>query len=367
MKILILGGYGGVGRALTDLLLQETEHKLFVAGRRIEKAAAFAKSINKKYHVERVTPLQIIVNDSNSLKLAFSGFDLVIVTATIPDKIETIAQAALDSKSDMLDILFQKSVVTKLKRFSESIQNSGRVFITQAGFHPGLPAVLVRFASKYFDVYQKGIVSMAMNARFEQPESTVEILNEVREFDSEIFKHGSWRKGSYKDSIRVDFGVPFGTKMCYPLHMEELKKLPEKYGLTETGAYVAGFNWFVDYIVFPVILGFHWVKRGWGDPFLKWIFYWGVNTFSSDDQKVVIILDAEGLSNGKKRNVRITLEHNDAYFFTAAPIVASLKQYFSSSIPRPGLHLMGEIVDPDNLLAEMKRMGVKIQIESKDI
>ncbi|MDM8543167.1 hypothetical protein QUF90_18990 [Desulfococcaceae bacterium HSG9] len=40
-----------------------------------------------------------------------------------------------------------------------------------------------------------------MNARFEKPESTYEIIHEICETNAEIFKNGHWRKADYKDAI----------------------------------------------------------------------------------------------------------------------------------------------------------------------
>ncbi len=34
---------------------------------------------------------------------------------------------------------------------AEEIQQAGCCFITDGGFHPGLPAFLVRYAAQYFD------------------------------------------------------------------------------------------------------------------------------------------------------------------------------------------------------------------------
>jgi hypothetical protein len=42
-------------------------------------------------------------------------------------------------------------------------------------------------------------------------------------------------------------------------------------------------------------------------------------------------------------------------------VIATLKQYVDGSIGKPGLWMMGHIVDPDRLFGDMGRMGVKIQ------
>jgi len=359
--ILILGGYGGVGKSLSRLMLKITNVDLVIAGHRKEKAKQWAEILNNEFSGHRVSDRYAEASDSNSLLEAFRAIDMVIVTATTPQYLKQIAQIALKTGCDCLDILYQQNTVPTMRALSSDITEAGRIFITQAGFHPGLPAVFIRQAASYFDDYQKAITSMAMNARLEKPESTHEIIYEVGEFHTEIYQNGKWRKATYKDAIKVDFGSKFGVKQCFPLQMEEIKPLPDMLGIKETGVYVASFNWFVDNLVFPLIMLFQAIRKGMGLNFLGKLMYWGINTFSSPDQGVVFLLDAEGQKEGKAIKVRIIAEHNDAFAFTSIPIVACLKQYLDGTINKPGLWMMGNVVEPTRLMTDMENMGIKIQ------
>ena len=145
--------------------------------------------------------------------------------------------------------------------------------------------------------------------------------------------------------------------------MEELREIPQTLGIRETGVYVAGFNWFVDNIVFPLIVVFQKIKKGMGQNSLGKLMCWGVNTFSSPELGVVFILDAEGAKKGEHLRVKIVAEHDDTFFFTSAPVVACLRQYFDGSLNKPGLWFMGTIVDDSRLMEDMKQMGIKIKTE----
>ena len=52
--LLILGGYGGAGKVLADLLLQETELRLLIGGRDPAKAEALAFELNTRHSCHRV-------------------------------------------------------------------------------------------------------------------------------------------------------------------------------------------------------------------------------------------------------------------------------------------------------------------------
>ncbi len=365
-RILIIGGYGGIGRSIARTLLKEVPVNVVIGGRRKEKAEEFAASLNQEFSGRRATACFVDTDNKDSVKAALPPADFVVMATTTPESCVMVAEAALQAGIDYLDIMFNQDTYAQLSSLKETIISSKRIFITQAGFHPGLPAVFVREGAKYFDHYNKAIISMAMNTRFEKPESIVELVKAAREgFDAEIFEGGKWKKATYRDMITTTFDPPFGKKKCFPLRMEELKALPELYDLQELGTYVTGFNWFVDNVVFPLIILSHMIKKNSGTALFTRLIYWGVNTFSPKEQKVVFQLEAEGIKNNRIKIVKITAEHDDPYFFTAAPIVACLKQYLNGSIKKPGLHFMGQIVNTQKLFEDLKEMGIKITIGEK--
>lgn len=46
---------------------------------------------------------------------------------------------------------------------------------------------------------------------------------------------------------------------------------------------------------------------------------------------------------------------------SAIPITACVLQYLDHTIAKPGLYLMGNVVDPEKLMADLTRMGIKIE------
>ncbi|NQV38744.1 MAG: hypothetical protein HQ509_12165, partial [Candidatus Marinimicrobia bacterium] len=84
------------------------------------------------------------------------------------------------------------------------------------------------------------------------------------------------------------------------------------------------------------------------------LLFWSWAKFSKPPYRVVIQLEAMG----KEKTMKLCLSHDDGYWFTAIPVVACIKQYLSSQLPQTGLHYMGHIVEPGQLLDDMKVMGV---------
>lgn len=361
-SVLILGGYGGVGRSLARLLLKETPVEIIIAGRHIEKANEFTATLHREFPNNCVASRYADASNVENLRKAFQNVQLVINLTTAPNLIKQIGRAALDSGCDYLDILVSASTFHDLNELASSIRQQKRIFITQAGFHPGLPAAFVRYGAQYFDKYESAIIAMAMNARFERAEQAAEIIPLIAEFKADICKDGAWRKATYSDIITMEMGKRFGTKQLFPIQMEEIRQTQQTFNLNETGVYVSGFNWFVDYLVMPIILVTQKIKKGLAAGVLVRLFTWGVNRFSSPYQGVVLLNEAEGMKDGKKIRMRIVAEHEDAYLFTAIPVVAFLKQYFDGGIP-PGLWMMGHAVEEKRLFRDMEKMGVEIRTE----
>lgn len=360
--ILVLGGYGGTGKVCCQYLLQETDVNVIVAGRRLNKAEAWADTLKKEHSPDRISARYADASDGASLRQAFRGIDFVLVAATTTPWARQIAETALEIGIDYLDIYFRQDVYPVLEQMKQRIKQAGRCFITQAGFHPGLPAAFIRKGASYFDRYDKAIIAFAMSFRIENAESVYELVDAIAAYKPEFYQNGKWKMGTYRDAIKMDYGNRFGVRSSIPIGMVEIKPLPEMFGLRETGVFTTGFNWFVDYLLFPLMMLSQKIKKNSLRHFWAKMLVFGINQFSGAEEGVVFLLQAEGEKDGKRRAVEILSEHDNAYHFTIIPVIACLKQYFDGAIRKPGLWMMGHIVDPDRLFGDMEQMGIQIKI-----
>lgn len=360
IRLLILGGYGGTGRSLARELLRHTLFDLVIAGRSLEKAQEFCNQLRSDYPEREIRAVQVDASDPGRLRKAFRDIDLVVVTATVPDLMDRIGESALDSGSDCLDILMRSQVVELLRPLEERIREEGRRFITQAGFHPGLVAPLIRYAATHFDRYDRAEVYLAMNAVFERPESTHEIIREVGENNSLLMEAGKWRRAGYRDARKFDFSGSMGTRLCYPLHLIEIEPLANL-GLREIGVYSAGFNWFTDNVVFSLAYMLQSLRKGLGVAFCGRLMHWGVKRFYQGRPEVELRLVARGRTAGGEQQCELSLYSGDPYALTAQSVISCLNQYMDGTISQPGLHLMGLALEPARALGDLSAMGVTVR------
>lgn len=358
--ILILGGYGGVGRHLSHLLLQETETRVIVAGRNQQKANDAVNALNNQFPDNRASALGVDASNAQCLRAVYPTVQMVVACTPTMEHTELIAREALQAGIDYMDLHVLGRIVPMLRALHPEKQ--GCCFITQGGFHPGLLAPLVNRAAPWFTTYRKADIGMVMNFLF--PESTVstpELIQMVGDYQGQILTAGAWRKAGWRDAKQFDFGPEFGVRTCIPLDFEELHSVARLHQLQQTGCFAAGFNWFVDGLLFPVCILVAKLRRGLGTWWLgRWL-VWGVKHFSHPPYGVVLQLQAEGEKDGQPQALQVSLYHPDPYEFTAIAVVACLKQYLDGSIANPGLWLMGEVVDTDTLFQDLQSMGVHIE------
>ena len=367
--ILILGGYGNTGKPLARLLLQETGVRLVLAGRNVEKARQHATELNQAFDENRVTGAYADASDTNSLRQAFTGIDFTVMASSTTQYTRQVATMALEARIGYLDIQYSTQKIALLKSMADEIQQAGCCFVTDGGFHPGLPAFLVRYVAQKFDQLVSARVGSVIKEDWKsldvEDPTVYELVELMNDFEMSAFKAGKWKKASLvgmSDYLRMDFGGEFGRQYCAPMMLEEMRALPQMFPtLKETGFYVGSFNWFVDWVIMPVALvamklSPHFAIR----PMARWM-HWGLNTFSNPPYGTMLKVEARGEVNGQPKRMHVALAHPDGYMFTAIPVAACLLQYLDGSIARPGLWLQAHIVEPNRFMSDMQRMGISIK------
>ena len=179
---LILGGYGNTGKCLARLLLQETDARLILAGRNQEQAERTAARLNDDFSGNRVQGIRVDAADEKSLQEAFSGVDLVIVASSTARYVREIVAAALAAGTDYLDVQYAAHKVPVLQSRAADIEKAGRCFITEAGYHPGLPAALVRYAGRHFDSLERAVIGSVIKQDWNITLSEATVAEFVGEF-----------------------------------------------------------------------------------------------------------------------------------------------------------------------------------------
>jgi hypothetical protein len=362
-KILILGGYGYTGKSLVKHLLAQTEVEIIIAGRNLEKAKSFADKLNDS----RVTTRQVDASSFGSLSQGLQGVIMCLVAAPITHHIETVIRACIETGVDYLDVIFSSKKLVALYAAEEQIKQAGLCFITEAGFHPGLPAAMIRYSASKLDVIESALTAGYLGINnIPYTEAVDELMEAFLEYQAQIYKHGAWTKPTSWDMQSFNFGEDIGKRTCYSMFFEELRSIPNMYpSLNEAGFYISGSNWMADLIITPIVFVGLKIAPKRGIRPLGRLMWWAMGK-SKPPYMVALKVEAKGQLNGKQAEVQVRIAHPDGYELTAIPVVAYLLQYLDGTVRCEGVHMMGHIADPARLFKDMQRMGVEL-IEKNDI
>ncbi len=355
--ILILGGYGYTGKLLAKHLLAQTNANIIISGRSLEKAQSFADELNDS----RVTVRQADASNLDSLTRALQDVSLCLVAAPTTHHAETVIRACINAHVDYLDVQLSSKKLNALFAARNEIKQAGLCFITEAGFHPGLPAAMIRYAATKLDSIESAVTAGYLNMQnLPYTEAVDELMEGFLDYQAQVYKKGAWTKPTDWDSRSFNFGDGIGKRTGYSMFFDELRDIPSMYPtLKETGFYISGSNWFSDLIITPIVfVGLKLAPKRGIRPLGK-LMWWAMGK-SKPPYMVILKVEAKGQWNGKQAEAQAQIAHPDGYELTAIPVVAYLLQYLDGTARKAGVHMMGHIAEPVRLFQDMQKMGVEI-------
>lgn len=361
--MMILGGYGGAGVCIAELLLQETDLHLILAGRNHMQANRVAKELNTKFNGDRVQGMQLDASNEKALRQAFKNCDIVMscIPITSLGIGGGIVQAAFDADIHYIDLCWDNDKLRLLKQLEKPIKNSGKYFMIEAGFIPGVLSVMAFLAAKQLDSLDRLDFAGMLKDKHATYGSVVDLLIYAAD-PVYACKNGEWRVVPKSASKKIDFGVTFEDITCYPMDANELRSLPDDLGFKEVNFYVAGLNKVANIILFLVMgLGLH--KFNWSRQLgAKWILR-TIKKYSKPPYITIALMEARGKVNHYNAKLKVSISHEDGLIGTAITTVAGVLQLLDGSIKEPGVIIMGHHVDPERYIEDIKRLGMKVQIE----
>jgi saccharopine dehydrogenase-like NADP-dependent oxidoreductase len=366
-RILLVGATGYAGCKLASYLLTGTDAIVILSGRSRAKLEQLRSGLQTHGLENRLELLELDAADLDVA--AVPEFDLLVnATANGPHNASLI-HVCLERRADWIDMQMTNELLEPSTALQNRIKRAGCRFVIQAGFHPGVIAALVRYGAQQMDVMDSAIVGSVIRDKTGLPftSGVSELVESFRDYKSEMYKGGRWQKLKYGDYPKIEFDSGFGRQLTFPVEMPELRRLPELLpGLKNTGFFVAGFNWFADYLVAPLMMLGSGVASRQTATTLGRLLSWSTKKFAKPPYGTVVQVDAEGQSEGQPVRFRLSLFDEDAYVLTAVPTVAMIKQMLQEEL-QPGIHLMGLCCDPVELLANIERMGIPIIRELETI
>ena len=236
MKVLALGGSGGMGRFAVETSMNfENVSEIVVADINAEEALKFANLMN-----EKVSGIGLDVTDIDALKIQMNKADVVINTVGPFFKYgPPILEAAIDSGCDYLDINDDWEPTIEMLEFHGKAKNNSKTAILGMGASPGLTNMLGAAAIEELDEVETLYTGWTMDGATPEEESSqsgvnAAMVHAVQQMTGTVKIHNDGKPKMVKPLKKVEIDFPgFGKfkprifghpeAITFPHHFKDIK------------------------------------------------------------------------------------------------------------------------------------------------
>lgn len=223
MKIVVLGGSGEVGRAVTADLAGCRDIDEIIVADISSDAAAFVALLDD----DRVNAAIVDLNDTRAVLRTLEGAD-VLMNCTSFTVFDRVLELAIEARVDYADLMSFPSTCQR-----KAVEGAGITAISGLGSSPGLSNVLVRHSAEEFDeieeVHISGVSWRAI-ARSQGLLDTVLWELAAENPKRRYFQNGRLRQAGFMEGSRtVEFAPPVGRHLVYLVPHPEPVTLPRHF------------------------------------------------------------------------------------------------------------------------------------------
>lgn len=356
-RVGVFGATGQTGRLICQLLLEREDVEILACARTTEKLAKLQASLDSSG--SRLSTQAIDLHDDAIVDGVVDEVDLIVgATSQWQDGLILAARAASSSTDYCGIYLSNADKWAQLRALHDTCLDRGVTVVDDCGTHPGLPAVMIRrihVRTPLRSAWVGGKFDLQWDTLGLAEETVTDFVAEIETADPTVFIDGVWKRG-YSLGRQFDFGAGRGPETCTPMLMEEIRELVETESIDSTGFYIAGFGPFIDYFIIPLSILLSKVNR----RISRNLLWWGLRGYASRAGSAVVQLDGERADGAGP--VKMTVSHDDPYFLTAVPVVATIQQVLTD--PKPGVWTQAAFVEPDGFFESLQGMGLRVDTQT---
>ena len=340
-KILIVGGYGEVGRRLAAQLEATLPGRVIVGGRHPEQASGM--------HARRID-----VDDERSIEEALDGIGVVV--ACVRQREPHLLRAAIRRGVAYTSIAPPWMPWPETASLRKEAERTGARVILAAGLEPGITSVLVRAAADRLgrvDAVETALLLGLGDAY--GADSMAFILDEVTEPYSIVVGGHAQSANAFGRLKLVEFPPPVGLRRAYTMPFRDQLYYPATLGATTAIARIAlDPAWLGSTLSALLRLGARRVlgrggARGSAHRLIEKL----RGRYSTCDRYALVVDVRCG-----RRTIRSTLTGRNQAHATAAGVGAVTEALWSREVDTPGVWLAEQVIAPEPFLARLAARGI---------
>ena len=376
MKVLALGGSGGMGRYAVHYLYKiEQINKIYIADINSLSAKKFASHFDS-----RVEGFGLDIRDFESLKMEMSKVDIVVnTTGPFFKYAEPLLRAAIQTSTHYFDICDDWEPTEKMLQMNEEAKKANITAIIGLGASPGLTNILAQIAISELDEVTKVYTGWDMSSAKPESESSQSGVNAAMVHGIEqmigkvkIFKNRNFEMVKPLEKIKIDY-PDIGESSAYIFGHPEAITLPHNYpDITESYNLMhgseRGFIGILKIIRFLINLKI--ITKNFAAKILTQLESLNISDRKEDKQVHLpsIYSYAEGVKEKKITSIGVTIDGDIDDFSmgkaTSLPLATGVKMFIDGKIKNLGVHTPeSAVIDPKIFFNYFKKgMGDKNEL-----
>jgi len=367
MKVLALGGCGGIGKyAVKTLVEQKICDRVIVADKDGKKAADFAAQMG-----DRVEPLTLDISNKSALDQAVAASDLVTNTIGPFFRFGTeILKTCIEKRCHYVDICDDWESTLNLLELNDRARAAGITAIVGLGVTPGISNVLAKKALLELDSAEQVFTGWWIDAAkpdiiVSQPSAAT--LHGIYQLTGSI---RTFENGKYRDTrpvFPVDLDYPgMGMRRAYTIGHPEAVTIPRYYPTLKTSMNVfttskttvmeiKALAWFINHKIVSVDTGARFAEKIQGPSDPNETPDWMIAQMANQRKYWLPPLFAlvTGLKNGKPASVAcaiLSAPPGGMGGVTGIPLAIGASMILKKEITKVGVFAPEGILEPDPFL-----------------
>ncbi|TRZ39829.1 saccharopine dehydrogenase [Niallia circulans] len=218
--IIVIGGYGHVGKLICKQLADYYPGNVYAAGRSQEKAERFAASTNGE--------VKAMVLDINQAVPANILATAKLVIVCLEQENVAFAASCLESGIDYIDISASYTFLQKVEELHQSVVQSNGAALLSVGLNPGVTNLLAKWVADKMDTTDSIDIFLMLGLGDTHGHAAIEWT--IQQVKTDFHKWENGRrilKKSFVGKETAYFGKKLGFRKAYPFNFADQHVLPK--------------------------------------------------------------------------------------------------------------------------------------------
>jgi saccharopine dehydrogenase-like NADP-dependent oxidoreductase len=245
VRILVLGGYGNVGRLLCETLAKNPDLTVIVAGRSFEKAQLLVDSIQLGNDQANSEACKMDWESSDFFYQLAGAAPQIVIQAAGPyqDNDYTVPQTCIDLKIHYIDLADVRDYVTQIIELDAAAKLNNVVIISGASLVPGLSSAVVEKYAEKFGLLREIDFGLTPANQVDKGEGVIRALLRHAGKPFQRLERGEWREVyGWQNVHRHYYGDNLGLRWHANMDIPDLDLFPKRYPMLKTVVFHAGFE-----------------------------------------------------------------------------------------------------------------------------